>query len=146
MVTRSTGIWGNAMTSWILVEDEIDLHEMLLAMADTFGVEGVAFVDGEEAIQWIEDAEAAQVNFEMPQLAMLDIRLPGDVSGPMIAARIRQSPLFGNIPIVMITAYKLSVEQEQEIMNYTGADLLLYKPLPNLGELHRMLVQVIGAH
>jgi len=131
----------------MLVEDEPDIYELLLAMFEMWGIEGVAFVDGEEAIAWIDDADKGLHVGESPELALLDIRLPGAVSGPIVGARLRSSPGLKNAGIVLITAYKLSVEEEKAVIAQAGADKLLYKPLPRFNELKRILEEVVaGRH
>ena len=71
---------------------------------------GVAFVDGEEAVSWINDVDEGRFHGELPELALLDIRLPGDVDGVMVGERLRKSPILGNMAIVLTTAYKLNNE------------------------------------
>ncbi|PJF22323.1 MAG: hypothetical protein CUN56_06575 [Phototrophicales bacterium] len=132
------------MTTWMVVEDEPDLYEMVLAMYDTLGVEGVAFTTGEEAMEWIEAVDNGQYAQEIPELVLLDIRLPGKVNGETVSARIRQSHLMRHTAIVMMTAYKMSPEQESEIMAYSGADYLIYKPLPELHEFEKLLRKLIS--
>lgn len=132
------------MTTWMVVEDEPDLYEMVLAMYDTLGVEGVAFTTGEEAMEWIEAVDNGQYAQEIPELVLLDIRLPGEVNGETVSARIRQSHLMRHTAIVMMTAYKMSPEQESEIMAYSGADYLIYKPLPELHEFEKLLRKLIS--
>lgn len=130
------------MSTWMVVEDEPDIYDVLVAMFQIWGIEGIAFVDGADAVQWVEGVDAGRVPGELPELAILDIRLP-EVSGPEVAARIRKSPKLGNIGIVLITAYRLSPEQEKNAMTISQADLLLYKPLPNMPELRQQLDDVI---
>src|SRR5579871_2522365 len=84
------------LSTWMVVEDEPDIYELLLAMFEMWGIEGVAFVDGEEAVSWIEEADKGTPG-EHPELALLDIRLPGNVSGPDVGARIRQSPVLNQM-------------------------------------------------
>lgn len=127
------------MTSWMLVEDEPDLYEMLLAMTQTMGVNGIAFSTGEEAVDWIEDVDAGMFQGELPVLALLDVRLPGEISGPMVGARLRQSKPLGHIRTILITAYRLSPTEEATLIKEAGADLLLYKPLPAFRELETIL-------
>src|ERR1700690_2295059 len=96
----------------MVVEDEPDIYDVLLAMFEIWGIEGVAFVDGGEAVAWIDDVDSGKVPGELPELAILDIRLP-EVSGPEVGARLRTSPRLGRVAIVMITAYRLTPEQEE---------------------------------
>ena len=131
------------MPTWMVVEDEPDIYELLLAMFEMWGIEGVAFVDGEEAISWIEEADK-DVPSELPELALLDIRLPGNVSGPMVGGRLRQSPLLKNMAIVLITAYKLTAEEEKAVMEQAGGDKILNKPLPSFGELKKILESTVA--
>ncbi len=132
------------MSTWMVVEDEPDIYEVLLAMFEMWGIEGVAFVDGEEAVAWIEDVDAGRFRGELPELALLDIRLPGAISGPMVGARLRKSPILGQIAIVLSTAYKLTVAEETEIVAEAGADKMMYKPLPKFNELQQILEDVIA--
>jgi CheY-like chemotaxis protein len=122
----------------MVVEDEPDIYEVLLAMFEVWGIEGVAFVDGSEAVAWLDDVDADRVNSDLPDVAIIDIRLP-DVSGPEVAARIRQSPRLKNIAIALITAYRLSPAEEEEAVTQAEADLMLYKPLPRLDDFRQML-------
>lgn len=132
------------MSTWMVVEDEPDIYEVLLAMFEMWGIEGVAFVDGEEAVAWIDDVDAGRFKGELPELALLDIRLPGDINGAMVGERLRKSQRLGQVAIVMATAFKLSTEEEKEVIAKAGADKLMYKPLPKFDELQRVLESVIA--
>jgi CheY-like chemotaxis protein len=127
----------------MVVEDEPDVYDMVLAMYETLGIDGVAFTTGEEAIDWIEEVETAGRAAELPELALLDIRLPGEVSGPLVGARLRQSKVLGGIGIVLMTAYKLSAQDERAAVEQSGADLLLYKPLPELRSFGDLMRQTL---
>ncbi|MBZ0301183.1 MAG: response regulator, partial [Anaerolineae bacterium] len=89
------------MSTWMVVEDEPDIYEVLLAMFEMWGIDGVAFVDGEEAIAWIDDVDGGRFRGELPELALLDIRLPGAVSGAAVGERLRKSTVLGDIAIVL---------------------------------------------
>jgi CheY-like chemotaxis protein len=132
------------LSTWMVVEDEPDIYDVLLAMFEIWGIEGIAFVDGAEAIAWIEDVDRGSVTGELPELAILDIRLP-EVSGPEVGARLRKSPRLGHIAVVLITAYRLSKEEEEQVKLRAQADTLMYKPLPPMPELRKILAQIIGA-
>lgn len=128
----------------MVVEDEPDIYEVLLAMFEMWGIEGVAFVDGEEAIAWIDDVDAERFQGELPELALLDIRLPGEVNGVQVGERLRKSPILGDCAIVLSTAYKLTDAEREEAMQKSQADLWLPKPLPKFNALQGVLEDVIA--
>ncbi len=128
----------------MVVEDEPDIYEVLLAMFEMWGIEGVAFVDGEEAVAWVDDVDNKRFQGELPELALLDIRLPGDINGAMVGERLRKSPILGQMAIVLITAFKLTPDEEQAVIKLAGADKLIYKPLPRFNELQTILEAVIA--
>lgn len=133
------------MSTWMVVEDEPDIYEVLLAMFEMWGIEGVAFVDGEEAVAWIDDVDNGRFRGELPELALLDIRLPGAIRGDAVGERLRKSPVMGpKIAIVYSTAYKMTPEEEMEVIARSEADKLIYKPLPKFGELQKILDEVIN--
>jgi CheY-like chemotaxis protein len=127
----------------MVVEDEPDIYEVLLAMFGIWGIEGVAFVDGEEAVAWIDDVDHGRFQGELPELALLDIRLPGEINGPAVGERIRKSKTLGSIAIVLTTAYKLTPDEEKAVIHKAGADRLVYKPLPKFNELQQLLEDVL---
>ncbi len=129
------------MFSWMLVEDELDIHDVLLSMFEIWGVAGESFTEGVDAIEWINKIDNGRVE-RLPQLALLDIRLPTD-SGIDVSARIRESDYIGQIPIVLMTAYRLSPQEERDVMARSGADELIYKPLPDMEKLREIFYQVL---
>ena len=130
-------------TTWMLIEDEPDLYDMILAMYDMLGVGGVAFANGADAMDWIASMEQGLDN-EVPELALVDIRLPDKmIDGVHVAAHLRKSKLLGNMAICMITAYKFSDEDKLAIMRESGADMLLNKPLPKMKELDIILRDLV---
>ncbi len=132
------------MTTWMVVEDEPDLYELVLAMYETLGVDGVSFTNGEDALAWIEDVENGLYPGELPELALIDIRLPGKTDGAMVGAHLRKSPKLEHIGIVLMTAYRLSPKQEQDYIDKSKCNTLLYKPLPVLDEFAHIMNVVLG--
>ncbi len=128
----------------MVVEDEPDIYEVLLAMFGIWGIEGVAFVDGEEAVAWIDDVDNNRFQGELPELALLDIRLPGEINGPAVGERLRKSRVLGEVAIVLTTAYKLTPDEEKAVIAHAGADCLVYKPLPKFNELQKLLEATIA--
>lgn len=131
------------MTTWMVVEDEPGIYEMVLGMYEYWGFDGLAFVNGEDAVAWIDHVDQGHFSGELPELVLMDIRLPGNIDGDGVAARLRQSPHLNGMVIVLMTAYRLSPSQEKEIMKRSKANLLLYKPLPAFKDLQRSLLTLL---
>jgi CheY-like chemotaxis protein len=128
----------------MVVEDEPDIYDVLLAMFEVWGVGGVAFVDGAEAVTWVDEIDRGSVGTELPELALIDIRLP-EVSGPEVGERIRHSQRLRDIVIVLITAYRMTPQDEEAVIRQAKADLLMYKPLPAMPELRAKLNNLLAA-
>lgn len=132
------------MSTWMVVEDEANVFELLLAMFEMWGIAGRAFIDGEEAIAWLEDVDSGRFKGELPELVLLDLRLPGDVQGEYVGARLRQSEKLKHVPIVIITAYTYTAERRAEIEKMVQPDLWLSKPLPKFNQLQSLLEETIA--
>jgi len=133
------------LATWMVVEDEPDIYEVLLAMFEMWGIEGVAFVDGEEAIAWLDDLDAGRYAGDIPELVLLDIRLPGEIDGVDVGERIRRSERLGQVPIVLTTGeVPPDPEAKEEVLRRTGADRWLVKPLPKFNELQGILEATIA--
>ncbi|NDJ75871.1 MAG: response regulator [Chloroflexi bacterium] len=131
------------MSTWIVVEDEPDLYDTLLALFEIWSIDGVAFTNGTDAMKWIDDVDDGSVETNVPELALLDIRLPG-TNGHDIGYRLRQSPILKDIAIVLMTAYHLKPREEREVMARSQADMLMYKPLPSPAEFRTVLEEAIA--
>ncbi|MGB1286545.1 MAG: response regulator [Aggregatilineales bacterium] len=131
------------MSTWMVVEDEPEIYDLLLAMFELWGIEGVAFVDGEEAISWIEDVDSGRFKGELPELALLDIRLPGEIQGIHVGERLRKSPELNNVAMVLTSAYVLNKDEQAEAIEFAGADRWVDKPLPRFDKLQTLLDDVI---
>lgn len=130
------------MPTWMVVEDEPDLYDTLLMFFEIWGVDGIAFTTGTDAIQWIEDIDHGANDSGIPELALLDIRLPG-ATGPEIGERLRQSPALQEMAVVLTTAYHLTPQEERVAVAQAEADALIYKPLPKPADLRVMLQEAI---
>lgn len=131
------------MSLWMAVEDEQDINDVVLGMFEAWGINGLSFMDGEDAIRWIDSVDSGEFRGELPQLAVLDIRLP-TVSGIEVSARLRRSKRLSNIAIVLMTAYRLTPGQEERVMLQAKADALVYKPLPEMTQLREIFNSIVA--
>lgn len=129
-------------STWMFVEDEPDLYEILSALFELWGHDVIAFQTGEEAAEWLASVERGEYKDALPEFALLDIRLPGQIDGIEVCKRLRKIDKFSRIPVIMATAYRLSPAQTDDIMAQTNADLLLHKPLPSVEEFHALVEKV----
>lgn len=127
----------------MLVEDEPDFYEVLTYLYQLFEVEVLGFPTAEEAIDWINAVDTGDIKTDLPQFAIIDIRLPGKLTGVNVAARIRQSPQLKHIGIILITAYRLSPKEEKDVMRLSQADKLIYKPLPEIKQFQKLIRDVV---
>lgn len=97
------------------------------------------------ACGWVSDAEAAMkvVSRRRPDLILLDEHLPGE-SGTSFLRRLRGSPKFYDLPVIMLTSV-LGFKEEQ-IAFYNGAQDYIRKPFGELALVFRVkeLVQARG--
>jgi CheY-like chemotaxis protein len=131
------------MKTWIVVEDEPHIYDLLIAMFELWGINGRAFVDGEEAVAWIERVDRDGTVTDIPELAFIDIRLPG-ISGAAVGERLRQSRVLREIPIVLTSAYVLDSAELDALMRQSGADAFIRKPLPDFADLKAQLLAIIA--
>lgn len=128
------------MSKWLLVEDEPELYELLASLYDVFGSQAIAHAAGEDALAWLETLPRTRLGniADLPIFALIDIRLPGKINGIEVAHHLRQHPLLTNMPIVLMTAYRLSANQEKQALQYSGSNRLIYKPFANFDTLRQM--------
>ena len=62
----------------------------------------------------------------------------------MIGQRLGQSPVLSRTRIVLMTAYRLSAAEERACLQRAGADLMIYKPLPDLKSFGRKMIELIN--
>lgn len=128
----------------MLAEGDIFTSEILIEMFKLWGIEGFWFYEGEEAIDWIDDVDAKRFQGELPELAIIDLRLSGEINGVKVSERLRESLVLGNIPIVLTTSYRLTPDEQDQIIQQADADMFLPKPFPVFKELKFILEKVIA--
>ena len=91
-------------TDILIVEDDHMLNRVMVLQLQAAGRSVRSAKTGAIALRLIED--------RIPSVLILDVGLP-DLTGPEIAARLRQNPLTASIPLIVHTSLDLS-EQEKE--------------------------------
>ena len=127
--------------AWMLVEDDADIRNIISLMMTMWGENPLVFADGNAAWAWLDKVDQGIAQDVLPELALMDIRMPGP-TGDKIAARIRQTGPIKNIPIVLMTAYALSEAEVKVMVEQTGIDYLMNKPLPDLDVFRQMLYDI----
>jgi CheY-like chemotaxis protein len=105
-------------TQVLIVEDDADLREVY---ADALTAEGFGVAlasDGHEALALLEDRPS------VPCAVLMDLRMPG-MDGWELARRLRHSPRWHGLPIVVVAAHYLVAEEARRI----GAAAWLQKPV-----------------
>jgi two-component system, OmpR family, phosphate regulon response regulator PhoB len=84
-------------------------------------------IDAGHACGWVSDAETAMkvINRRRPDLILLDENLPGEC-GTSFLRRLRNSPRFYDLPVIMLTT-SMGFKEEQ-IAYYNGAQDYIRKP------------------
>jgi DNA-binding response OmpR family regulator len=84
-------------------------------------------IDAGHACGWVTDAAAAWtcIQRRRPDILLLDQSMPGE-SGLTLLRRLRQSPRFYDLPVIMFTA--MTGEQDHLQAIYAGAQDFLSKP------------------
>mgnify|MGYP000913816431 CR=1 FL=1 len=99
------------------VEDNNEIRELVVYTLQMTGFSAKGFTNAEDFY--------AAVKSELPELALLDIMLPGE-DGLQILKRLKNSPLTSHIPVIMLTAK--TTEYDKVVGLDGGADDYLAKP------------------
>ncbi len=126
------------MKPWLVVEDDDDIRNYVKVLFMAWGHAPIEFRDGKQTSAWLDAVEGGRHAGELPELALMDIRMPGP-RGNEIARRMRAIEHFHRIPIVLMTAFSLSSDERQAMLARDGVDTIINKPLPDLLELKTML-------
>src|SRR5260221_7051673 len=125
----------------LVVEDDNDIRNVVAVMMSVWGEKPLPFPDGGAAWQWLDKVAEGTFSGDLPDLALMDIRMPG-YSGDKVAARIRQIPAIKDIPIILMTAFSLTDSEIKDMMSQAGVDYLINKPLPDMDVFRSTLYRV----
>ena len=101
----------------LVVEDQEDNRRIVRDLLTSAGYEMIEALDGEAAVRL---AEA-----ERPDLILMDIQLPV-LDGHEATRRIKQNPELRAIPVIVVTSYALSGDEEKA--HAAGCDAYVAKP------------------
>jgi two-component system cell cycle response regulator len=111
-----------AAESTVLVVDDNDQNlELLVAYLDTLGCRVCTAADGIEALDKVRD--------EQPDLILLDIMMPR-MSGFEVCQKLKSNPNTRDIPIIMVTALNELADIERGVES--GTDDFISKPVSRL--------------
>lgn len=102
----------------LVVDDEPDIVRVVQRIMESCGYDVVTAHDGFEAIE--------QAQAQRPDVIILDLNLPG-MNGFEVCRRLRGAESTRRIPIVMMTAAYVSIEDARR-GHTTGADEYVVKP------------------
>ena len=126
---------------WLIAEDEGDIRLLIATMCRVWGHEPLVFENGQKVWDWLDTVEAGGNGDQMPDLVLMDIRMPGK-RGNEIARRMRTIPTFKKKPIVLMTAFALNEGERGTMIEADGVDHIIGKPLPDFEELRSLLVNL----
>ncbi len=120
------------MKKILIVEDHADIRKLIRM---TLELEDYAIIEATHAAEGLALAEA-----ELPDLCLLDVMMPGEMNGLALCRHLKQHPVLGRRPVVLLTARGQAADIEAG--REAGADLYLVKPfgpLQLIEALHALL-------
>ena len=124
----------------LVVDDEPDILETIQFRLEQEGFQVLTASDGLQGL--------GAVKAHDPDLVILDVMMPGE-NGYRVAKMIRADEEAGKsnrrVPIILLTARDLSSDPEREkmFMNFSQADLMIYKPF-EMDDLVARIAELLG--
>lgn len=128
--------------SWLIAEDEADIRNLIATMIQVWGHNPIAYENGQKVWDWLDAVEQGTAKDPLPELVLMDIRMPGK-KGNELAHRMRSLPSFNRTPIVLMTAFSLSENERNEMIQQDGVDQIIHKPLPDFEQLRILLHNIL---
>ncbi len=118
----------------VIAEDDRDIRELIELILQEDGYSTVASATGRAALDACRETPA-------PDLVLLDVSMPGELSGLEVCRRIRADETIGEVPVMLLTA--LARESDIKAGYAAGATDYLVKPF-NPTELLRRVEDLLG--
>ena len=103
----------------LAVDDDATALDAVRQILTQQGYEVLTALDGDAAVELLRK--------ETFDLALLDVGLPGLVSGYDLCRGIRQDPRLQHIPVIFLTGHGMVMDEKQG--EEAGSDLYLVKPV-----------------
>ncbi len=110
----------------LIVDDEKEIRELVreTLMVDNFQV--VEAATGDQAYELVKKAP--------PDLLILDVKMPGQLDGITLTAKLKQNPATRHIPIFLLTAVPVELGDDSQLY----PDAIFYKPFSPMDLLDRI--------
>ena len=102
----------------LIVEDDAPIRTLFHRIVERIECRPIEAANGEEALRILEA--------ECPALILLDLGLPGNISGDSVLAFVRDTPRLHATRVVVISAYPYLT---RELKKPTLADAVVTKPI-----------------
>ena len=116
--------------SILVVDDEADTLELLRTILEYEGFEVWKAINGKEALDMVK---------KNPHLILLDVRMPGGLSGLEVCKKIKNNQKYQHIPIIIFSAKVL--ERDIRLGLEAGASEYITKPFSSVE-----LIKLINKH
>lgn len=110
------------MAKIVLVEDSTDTRDLVKAILEMSGHEVEIAETGEEALN--------KVKKNSPELILMDVSLPGKLTGLDVTRTLRADTAFDETVIVALTAHAMVEDRERSLK--AGCDEHITKPIADL--------------
>ena len=117
----------------LMVEDRPEIRKLVTMALRTLPYDVIEADSGEAGLKKVIELR--------PDLVLLDVMMPGHLSGLSVCRVIKGNPEFSVIPVVMVSA--LAQASDLELAREAGADDYLTKPF-SLLELMATINRLIG--
>jgi two-component system cell cycle response regulator DivK len=117
----------------LVVDDKEDSRVLVGKILRLRGYEVIGAGTGEDAVKMTQS--------ELPDLILMDVRLPGGIDGLEATRRIKAMPQLAHIPILAMTA-SVRPENEQRALD-AGCSGFIRKPI-DMDELPKQVAEHIG--
>ncbi len=118
----------------LIIDDEPDVRHMIKSTIEGVGMRTAEAENGTAALAWLAQNP-------MPSLVLLDLMMPM-MDGFEFLEKVREQPDFAELPIVVLTAKELTVEERNFLAENTL--LILSKSAQPIGTLGSALVAIAG--